>query len=52
MAHHREAFVGIISKLQNAVAIAQVRRHEEVRYLVEIATSLATVHKLVAKYRI
>jgi len=50
MGQHSELFVGIdTSKLKNAVALAEVGRDGEVRYLGEIDTTAAATRKLVAK---
>ena len=51
MRHHSEAFIGIdTSKLTNAVAIADVGRNGEVRYVGEIPNTEAATRKLVAKF--
>ncbi len=50
MNYHSEAFIGIdTAKLRNAVAIAEVGRNGEVRYLGEVDTSAAATRKLVAR---
>jgi transposase len=54
--HYSEDFIGIdTAKLRNAVAVAEVGRKGEVRYLGEVDTSEATTRKMVAgltaKYR-
>jgi hypothetical protein len=47
---HSRAFVGIdMSKLRNAVAVAEDGRDGDVRYLGEIDTTEAATRKLVAK---
>ncbi len=56
MGDHSEAFIGIdTAKLRNAIAVAEVGRTGEVRYLGEVDTSEAGTRKLVAglaaKYR-
>jgi hypothetical protein len=50
MEHHSEAFVALdTAKLRNAVAIADVGRNGEIRYLGEIDNTEAETRKLVAK---
>ncbi len=50
MVHDTEAFVGIdTSKSRNAVAIADIGRGGEVRYLGEFAATEAAIQKLGAK---
>ena len=50
MKDYSEVFIGIdTSKLRNAIAIAEVGRGGEVRYLGEIDTNDAAIRKLVAK---
>lgn len=50
MGQHDEAFVGLdVSKLRNAVAIAEAGRNGEIRYLGEVPNTAEATRKLVAK---
>ncbi len=50
MGHHSEAFIGIdTAKLRNAVAIAELGRKGDVRYLGEVDTTDAATRKLAAR---